>query len=480
MEFEIGLFWRYRVTLLICTLAGVAFAVCYLAFGTSSYQAVARVLVQPQPTAHNTEAARRVDPEFLPTHAETIRSPALIAEVLKSVSVTRPAAMEPEQFDPVRHVLSSLTVTPVLKANVLTIAYRSSDAEEAIKLIEGLVAAHSQRIAQIDGESAQRSLRIVELAEESLRTQRDRLNTQYDELRRQSPMLGKGREADAQLLTRLRTLGEELATAKAERTIIEAKLAAVEGDPPRYELPEPSTRVGSENPSAEAIHVNEIVNAFTKLIDEDEAAALQILTERLSDTQIAYNKLAVAYGEKHPQMIAAKSELDTCEKLIRERADSFRNGWRQQLRLIKEAENSIAAEIADEEREVKETEIYLVQEQHLLNEIGKLERLHESALQQVFDLRAQQKRVENGFHSTQVMTIDGPTIIDAMTWPKPIQLASTCAALGLCVGASLVLLMSVLRTTSKSPEVVKKAPNPRGERIASYTLNRPVHPATPK
>jgi uncharacterized protein involved in exopolysaccharide biosynthesis len=471
MEFDLKAFWRYKTTLLISTLAGLTFSICYLAFGTPTYQAIARVLVEPQGLTKtaDTKSSVRVEPELLPTQAETIRSPALISEVLRKVSVELPRGTDPSKFDPVRHVLKSLTVTPVLKANVLTVAYRSSNADEALQLIEGLVDAHRKRIADADCENIKGRLEVAQTTETTLRADRDKLTHEYDELRRQSPMLGKGREADAQLLNHLRLLGDELSVTRKQRLDLEAKVALVAGI---WKSENESTAVTTSEigfvrgNGDESMPFDEVVNKYSKLVSPEDAFALRELSEKLTKAQFAVTELKMAYGAKHPNMILAKNEEANCEQLVRQRIESITGGWYQQLRLLQEAEKNLAAEFEKEERQVKSSENFLVQEQHLLDEINKVERLHEPALREVLSLKSEQEGIASGRQSINVIIIDGPAIIDEMTWPQPKVLIASCCILGLTVGLGLVLIKeSVLASPSKLAG--RRATDVVGQRLRS-------------
>ncbi len=474
MEFDIKSIWRYRATLLLSTLAGLLFSIVYLAIGSTTYQAIARVLVEPQGTAKagDSKPSVRAEPELLPTQAETIRSPALISEALKSVPIEPPRGTDPSKFDPVRHVLKSLSVTPVLRANVLTIAYRSSNAEEAIQVIKGLVDAHRRRIAIMDGDNIRSRLEVAQSTEALLREEKDKLTREYDQLRRQSPMLGKGREADAQLLNHLRQLGEELSVARKQKLEVETKVSLVSGiwgtKDEGSTIPATLISFSRGNVDSET-SFDAIVNKYLTLVPSEEAYALRELGARLSQAQFAVREAKTAHGAQHPNVILAVNEEANCKKLVRERIESITSGWYQQLRLLQETERNLATEVEKEQHQVKSSEHFLLQEQHLLDEISKAERLHEPALRELLNLKAEQEGISSGRQSINVTIIDGPAIIDDMTWPQPKSLVACCSILGLAVG----LCFAFLR------ETVLASPSRRAHRSTTDSIPQGFHSDSP-
>src|SRR5262245_12787433 len=98
---DLFLLWRKKYVLLACALAGVVVGVGYLLWSPTMYQAEARVLVEPRGLATGVESDGRVNLEFLPTQAETVRSPLTVSRALKSVTITPPPGTDMEKFDPV-------------------------------------------------------------------------------------------------------------------------------------------------------------------------------------------------------------------------------------------------------------------------------------------------------------------------------------------------------------------------------------------
>lgn len=160
MELTITALKRHLFLTVLCTTAGIVCGYGYLKNTSVTYYLQARVLVQPSSLRPEVSDMGRADPEFLPTQAETIRSPITVAEALKSVSVLPEPGQDIETFDPVRHVLESLTVTPIVRANVVTIGYRSSNTDTGERLITEIIDAYRKHVSSIDTADSVTNLEI--------------------------------------------------------------------------------------------------------------------------------------------------------------------------------------------------------------------------------------------------------------------------------------------------------------------------------
>lgn len=451
MEVNLAALWRKKFTLAVCLFVGIAVGVGYLMVVPPTFQAQARVLVEPQNVRPAADLMGRVDPEFLPTQAETIRSPVTISRALHSVTIEPPPGTDLETFDPVRHVLKHLTVTPILKANVVTIGYRSTDADESLEVISSIVESYQNHVAELDAGNSESNAHVIASREQALREDLKTAQKQYDELCRSSPLLGQGREAAAQAVIQLNQLGSQLAETRQRRAELEGRLASLmeptaprsleryatvqlemvsEGDEERVVARRPELREPAPNAIEEILSV----------ADPVDARAIQDIGERLRFAESRLAQLDEIYGPRHPEMVDARAAVAELEALQQQRLKDIAQAWRRHLTMTEAAEEELRKSYEAEQRRVKEAEAYLVQEQFLKSNLERAEQLHAATMAQLVQLQSAEDAVAEGRTSIQVRLLDGPAVLEEMTWPKPKLLLPFSACLGLASGIFLVLV----------------------------------------
>ncbi len=449
MEFDLAVIWRNKAVLVACMFAGAAVGLGYLCFATPSYMAQARVLVQPQGIAPETQPRGRIDPEFLPTQAETIRSPVTISRALESTLVTPPPGADLETFDPVQYVLKGLKVTPILKANVLTVGYRSADAMEAQEVISSIVDAYRAHVSEHDKGEFKADIEVIAARESSLRNELEEAQKEYDALVRASPLLGQGTEATAQANSQLNRVGNQLAEVRLRRAEWETRLNVLDDADRDYvttSTSEPTavdgeTRVVSRKPSISHPSDHQF-KEILKFVEGEDARQLQQTNDRLRFAELQVAQLDKTYGPLHPDLIAARSEVSELALLKQQRLENLLQSWRRQLVETKAVEKELEGAVAAEQQKARLIEADLVQEEFLRGNVDRIEQLHSAASAQLTELRSAEHAFAAGRTSIQVRVLDGPTLIDDMTWPKPKRLLPAAACFGLAAGIFLVLIKS--------------------------------------
>lgn len=440
MELDLSTIWRRRGTLLLCALVGLGGGFGYLCLVPPTYLAQARVLVEPQGVSPEMEMRGRVDPEFLPTQAETIRSPVTIRKALKSVSVRPPSGISATEFDPVRHVLKSLQVTPILKANVVTVSYRSSDTTEAEQLIASIVEAYRQHVAELDRGATRASTEVVAARERSLRQDLEAAQREYDALRRSSPLVGQGRDANAQAVIELNRLGNQLAATWARRAELEAMLNLVTSEnAPGATDGEPRVAERHEVSLTRRPLTNDIENV-ARFAQATEAQLLQDVQDQYRFAKLRLQQLDATLGPRHPEMIAAQTELQELAIRMNQRIGEIVAGWRSQLQVAVQTVKELERSYKSKQRDAKSAEAFLVREEFLKGNIERIESLHAATAAQLAQMQSTEQAIAGGRSSIDVRILDGPVVLSEMTWPNPKLFLPAAGCLGLVFGLCLVLV----------------------------------------
>lgn len=497
MNLDLGTLWRAKFTLLIFTLAGLGGGLLYLRLTPTTYEAQARVLIEPQGLSPEDAPSGRVVPEFIPTQAETIRSPITIREAAKKTGITRPPGADEEKFDPIRHVLKSLVVTPVLNANVVTISYRSINETEATELIAEIVAAYRTFINEVDETNSGSHVQLLAAREEKLRTELRELETEYENLRKQNPMIGQGRVANVDALSELDLLGRQLAEVGGQRRELTGRLQAIFGRPNgtdgapemtaedltriefnanlRIDLESqanvrrnrvlkaalqqtPSSTDRDSIPPTDIPIDREKVEAIIRYSDPIDARELQTLEQNLRFAILQADKLDQVYGDRHRDLIAARAEADEYETLLRERLETTVRSWQKQLAILQAKEQELRKAYDQGHQLVKQTEVYQLREANLQRDIDNLQRLHGSTLEQLLTLQSADAAISQGRNSIDVRILDGPQIITDLTWPNPKLLLAGSLCVGFLIGFSVVALREFQWSESRAAEAGTEHP----------------------
>ncbi len=455
---DLLLLWRRKYVLLASLLAGVGIGLGYLQVAPTTYQAQARVLVEPRGLGSGLESDARANLEFLPTQAETIRSPITVGRALKSVQITPPSGADLDTFNPVLFVLASLRATPMLKANVLTIDYQSTIPGEAVAVISAVIESYRRDVAEADRGTWATNVEMIAARERELRHDLETLQSAYVELRQNSPLTGGiGHDATAVALAKLNELGTQLAETERRRFDRETRLSAVTTALASSEPRPPVTTEAAVGADGQCITRVVALKPVLSRLDSHlleqvlpcaepvEARSLEEVEQKLRLAKFSLEQLDAAYGPKHPDLVSAKAEVTEFEELLQQRLQNIVSGWKSEVQVLKDAEQRLHAAYAAERQQLKGVDVYLVKEQMLQGNIRKIEQLHSTTLTQSEQIQAAEKAIDEGRSSIQMRILDGPRLLDDMTWPKPKLLLAAAAALGLLAGSCFILLSDLIR-----------------------------------
>ena len=457
---DVFVLWQYRLAILASLFAGVGAGFAYIKLVPATYQAQARVLVEPRGLTPETESAGRVTPEFLPTQAETLRSPVTIARALESVSVIKPEGADSQTFDPILHVLKSLQVTPILKANVLTVGYQSTSSDEAVAVISAVIESYRSMVNEDDRSTWASNVEMIASRERELRQDLEALQKEYSELRRSNPLIGEGRDVAGIALARLNELGNQITETKRQQIDLRSRIDAVDGVLPAVGASQIEGVAGpDESPNLrlrtvvalKPVPVPSETTQTERILQHaapDEARQLEELDRELRDTKLRVKQLDAVYGQKHPDMIASQARIIELEEMIQQRLLGFVRSWKRDLQGLESAEKSLSALYQAEQERTKEADVYFVKEQMLHSNLAQVEELHASTLAQLEEIQAADKAIGYGRNSIVVRVLDEPRLLDNMIWPKKKEILAVSGCLGLIVGFCCVWLRESLRAGS--------------------------------
>lgn len=452
---------RRRWTIIATTLLGVALAYLAVVNLTPQYVAKATVMLDPR-------QANVVDVEDvlsgLPAGDDTvnseilvIRSPLLVSHAVRTAGLANAKEFmpQPESSDGLLGWLSS-TEDDTLAANVETAEARlhAQHAEILANVLERLNVARAGRSRAIDlrftSEDPEAAARLVNaLADAYLADQlqakqqatasaQEFLDSRVAELRAQVQTAERAIEAyriDAGLVgtgagtiaaQQLSGLNTQLVLASAKRAEAEARL----GQARRL------AGAGGAESAAEVLQSQLIVN----LRDAETEAERRIA------------ELAEEYGERHPQMISARTQLRDVQRRIASEVAKIIASLQNEVAVARARESALEANVAGLERTAADQGAAEVQ-------IRALEREADAAraLFAQFLARASETATQRDIQRPDARILARATAPTTPNFPKPATILPIAAMLAFALGIVLALLLEQLERGYRSSEQIERA-----------------------
>lgn len=482
-SFDPWALWRRKHYLLLSVFTSLVIGVAWYFVTPPKYEAQSRVLIKKAGLHLDRPETVLEERQFLATQAEIIASPLIVREALENTTVTLP----PEStMDPVEFVLISLTATPKLQTDVMTIRYRSRDMEEPLRVIRAVTESYKNHVQEIEHSTSTDTLELLARREKELRAELQTMQEEYRQTRSHSPLLGQDIQTYSLQLQRFRHLGERLAVARTHRVDLEKKLQTL-GRPDdivhnaHEELHFVSTPHFAETaglPEKKQVDdTNSMLfialsddafrgTAAEELFRQEAASRLTDITNlqrALWESESTAEDLAKSFGPDHPERRAVEGQIELCERrlvewrqnwdvFLRERIDAVTATVTRQLAIAKSTEEQLTELYDTEQINVRALENDRLQEEVTLGNIERLKQVHQATLTRLANFRLVDNAVSEGRASVTVRVLEEP--IREMVWPKKIPLLGICGFIGLMCGCVLVVVLeqrSTLADNSAHP-----------------------------
>ncbi len=479
----LGMIRRRKWYLIGSLCFSLALGLAYISQVQPAYQVEARILVQhvdsPLDQGHRPKERDRRD--FLATQAEIISSPAVVKKAADSLGLTAEGS---EAENPVSSILAAMVVRPVLGTNVLSIQFTGTDADQTVATVDAIIAAYREYLRTNQHNSHIEVLRMLGENEKEMRNELQALEEEYREIRRQSPLLGQGRNAASVQRSLLTHLGQTLTEKKTRRIELENQLHTIVGSN-GSDLAEvgPKTRfVSTETPGAVTgtdiqamspatlVAVSQVIWTATDIAAHDVAT----IREQLYKAKAAEKAISQTFGHKHPDVKAALEQIASWEELLRDTLEAAPDALQHELDAVRRQEERLAALYEEEYAEAKVVDGFLLQEQQKLDNIHRVQDAHQQALAQMTEWQLADKALAEGRPGVKVRVLEAPALAGPQTWPPPALLIAFCVVAGLVMGFGVITILERTDTKVRSSREI-------GEVLQLPVVGRiPVIPATPR
>lgn len=453
--------WRRKWYVGGCLVVSILLGAGYLYVAEPTFEVASRVLIQPQDWPLRDGTAERSDKEFLATQSQIISSPAVVERAVASMD--QPITVNPE-LDPVLAVLSSLRTKPISGTNVLSLEYQCKDSAEGIRTVEAILDSYQHFLQEMNDDSRLESLRLLTRSEEKLRNDLEEREKNYRKLRKDSPLIGQGKEATIFQTTMLEKLGRTLTEVRSRRIDIQSRMQLLSQTPavglgafsPQQEVTTVAYDNSGEEPQTKTagtpVTVRKVVLPSYETSNQDAALNLiadsnvigtpdaSTLFQELSLAQVQQKKLAQICGPKHPEMLALNEQIAGLKEQLHSLSNQAPAAIQNEIDAIQAQENQLMELYERELEKAKVNDDYLVKERQELDGIERLKTIHNTLVVQLNDWRLVDPE-EDGVWGLNMEVLEAPTIGTGPIWPKKSVLLILCGAIGLLGGLGMVVVL---------------------------------------
>ena len=271
----------------------VGLALIYSLTRADRYTASARLLVDPS-SINVTDFKNAIDPsmstigkrEFMQTQAMLVTSRPVLEKVIADLNLLASPDVESAK-NPVKRLSELITVTPVRNTHLITVSAEREDAAQASAIVNSVVGAYL---------AANRARRLgvsdegLEQLNEKSDLLRDRLEAATSELQQfmTANDMVSYEKTQSVVMDRLRSLNTTLSNLQPRRMGVESWVTSAQA----------SIAAG---------------NSITSLPNINDAPVIKELKLDLANLQHEYSQLLHRLGEKHPQLLAISTQLDSVQ-----------------------------------------------------------------------------------------------------------------------------------------------------------------------
>ena len=399
---------------------------------TPIYQAVATILIEPEPPkVLNIQDVTPVgtvspwDPAFYPTQYEIIKSRAVVARAVEALNLKTVGAGTGALADPSRVLSGSLAVEPMRNTRLVLIKVAGPDAARAAAEANAVANAYAKYNVELKLKGARDALTWLTDEAGRLRAKVEESSQALQNYRVKSGILGmqEQRQISAQKIIEA---NKGYLEAQAQRMSLEAKLGEL-------------TQV-AKDPAAAGTIFSEADNPLVGKI-KGEIGGLE--TEK--------SKLLKVYKEKHPEIVKVDAQIQHLRDRLEAEFRSTLRSVQTQGKVARAREESQLNAVNQLRREGQELNEKESQYQNLQHEVEANQQLYDSVVK-----RLKETGVAGGLENSNVRIIEDATPPPAPIRPRKAWNLALSIVAGLVLAFGVAFGLEYLDTTVKTPDDVER------------------------
>ena len=435
--------WRVlrkrKLLVLGCLMGVVVLAGIVSALSPRRYEAVARVLVNPQ-----NSNALGLDPMEVAagaglsndivqqTQERVLQSDPLAWDVIKQLRLDQRndfagklSSARGEAFERVpatRKVRmlkifhAALHVEAVPKTELIEVRFRARDPQIAANVANALTSAYIERTFRTRYEATMQASGWLSKQLDDLKKNVEASQERFTEYQKKSGIIGTD-EPHNIFIVQLDELDKQMAAAEAERIVREARFRVA----------------ASGNPEL--------------IADVAPTSTLAILRAQQADLKDQYAQLAAKYGNAYPRVTQVRAQQRQVEAGITAQVKEIRDRFEKEYDAALKTEQMLDAELEKQKQEAFRMNDAGIQFAILKRDFDSSRDLYEDLMKKL-----KEAGIVAGLHSTNVDVIDPAEIPVEPSEPRVLLNLLIGFMLGSCSGAGLAFLLESLDTTISTPE----------------------------
>ncbi len=180
-------------------------------------------------------------------------------------------------------------------------------------------------------------------------------------------------------------------------------------------------------------------------------ALIQALRARIADLQGQQAKLSESLGDKHPDMVRLRTEIEATESKLRSEMQNIIKSVESDYRTAAQQEANLAANLEGTKQEALELNRKAIDYNVLKREVEANQQLYRELMN-----RTKESGLESELRTTNIRIVEKAEMPRAPISPQRARNYQMALAIGLGLGIALCILFEHLDNTFKTPEDVKE------------------------
>lgn len=323
--------------------------------------------------------------------------------------------------------ISRIKVEPIRNSRLVDVSFMAKDRTMAAKIVNSIAAAYIDKNLETKLRAAQDAVRWLN----------DRIEEERKKVEKSEQALLRYKEKHS-IITAFSSDTENVTAqklAQLNQQVVEAESRRVEAET-RYQQ------------AAALSNTPDMLDSIPEVLNNG-------LVQQIKSTEVDLYKrmseLSGKYGEKHPQMLAIESEIETLQKRKVQEIQRVINSLKNEYRVALARENSVKLALANQKTESLDLNQKAI-------EYGVLQREAESA-KQMYELlikRFKETSLTEDMRTGNIRIIDRAETPRAPVRPKKRLNILLAMVVGLVTGLGLAFFFEYLDNTIKLPEDIKR------------------------
>jgi capsular exopolysaccharide synthesis family protein len=420
--------YRRRWLVLSVILAVVAGAGVYLYRATPLYQAQATILIDPdEPTVVEFKEVLEESGQgdYYQTQFELLQSRALAQRTVAALKLDQRPKLGWTTKTAVDVVRGGMRVAPIRGSRMANVQFRSPDPVLAAEIVN----AHAREFIELNLDTRFKASKEAtdwldeQLAEERKRVEQSESALQAYREQHDAVSLAEGQDIVVQKLADLNAVVTRAKTNRIEKEAQYRELVAANQDRAALD-------------SFPAI----LANGF-----------IQQLKSELARLQREYSQLSETLGERHPTMIAKRTEIQTTENRLAAEVTRVVDSVRKAYEAARAEEASLTQALEQQKQEAMALNRRGIEYDALKREAESVRMVYQSLLQ-----RAKETSVSRELRTTNIRIIDPAEPPRGPIWPRPVYTLFMAVITGSLLAAGLAFSLEYIQDRVRTPDDLRR------------------------